>query len=194
MSARPIGIYARTSTQDRNPESQLHRLRQYAQARGVPALEFIDEAISGARRSRPALDALLAAANRREISAVVIVKLDRIGRSVAHLAALAEELQALNVGLVALDQAVDSTTPAGKFLFHALCAVAEFERELIRERTRDGLAAARRAGAKIGRPRSLKPHARRRLRRLRASGHSLRKIAELLGSTLGTVRRELKRA
>jgi len=193
MSTLPLALYCRVSTSQQSVDSQLDRLRQYAQARGATAIEFVDEGVSGARRSRPALDRMMAAAVRREISAVVITKLDRIGRSLANLAALAEELEALNVALVCLDQAIDSGTPAGKMMFGMLATVAAFERELARERTRDGLAAARRRGAKIGRPRSLKPSARRRLHRLRASGHSLRQCAELLSSTLGTVRREVVR-
>jgi DNA invertase Pin-like site-specific DNA recombinase len=191
---RPIAIYARTSTTDQHADAQLPRLRAYASARGTEALEFVDEGVSGARRSRPALDRLMTAARRREIAAIVCVKLDRIARSVGHLAALSEELQALGIDLVVLDQALDTATPSGRLLFHMLGAIAEFERDLIRERTRDGLAAARRRGARIGRPRRLDASARRRLLRLRRSGKSLRECASLLDCGVATASRELRRS
>jgi DNA invertase Pin-like site-specific DNA recombinase len=191
---RPIALYARTSRADQHADAQMPRLRAYAEARGVPAIEFVDEGVSGGRRSRPALDALLTAARRREIAAVACVKLDRIARSVGHLAALSEELQALGTDLVVLDQALDTATPSGRLLFHMLGAIAEFERDLIRERTRDGLAAARRRGKKLGRPRALDCRARQRLHRLRRSGKSLRACAEMLGVGISTIHRELSRA
>jgi len=189
--ARPVALYARVSTGEQNPEAQLIRLRAYALARGGEALEFADTA-SGATRKRPALDALLEAARRRELEAVVVVKLDRVARSVSHLAELGEELRALDVALVVLDQAIDTATPSGRLLFNVLGSIAEFERDLIRERTRDGLEAARRRGSRMGRPAALDAEGVARARRLRASGHSLRAIAGLLEVGLGTVARVLK--
>ena len=188
---KPLALYARVSTGDQNPEAQLIRLRAYALARGGEALEFADTA-SGATRKRPALDALLEAARRRELEAVVVVKLDRVARSVSHLAELGEELRALDVSLVVLDQAIDTATPSGRLLFNVLGSIAEFERDLIRERTRDGLEAARRRGSRMGRPPALDGERVERVKRLRASGHSLRDIAGLLNVGLGTVARVLK--
>jgi len=189
---KPIALYARVSTGEQNPEAQLLRLRAYASAREVVALEFVDRA-SGASRKRPSLDALLAAARRREVAAVVVVKLDRVARSVSHLAELGEELRALEVDLVALDQAIDTSTPAGRLMFNVLGSIAEFERDLIRERTRDGLEAARRRGSKLGRPRALDVEGRARVGRLRATGKSVRAIARLLEVGVATVARELER-
>jgi DNA invertase Pin-like site-specific DNA recombinase len=190
--ARPIALYARVSTSEQNPDAQLIRLRAYARDRGAVALEFTDKA-SGATRKRPALEALLEAARRREVSAVVVVKLDRVARSVAHLAELGEELRALEVALVVLDQAIDTATPSGRLLFNVLGSIAEFERDLIRERTRDGLEAARRRGSRLGRPPALDRQARERVARLRATGASVRKIAALLEVGVATVARELER-
>ena len=190
--ARPIALYARVSTAEQNPDAQLIRLRAYAEARGAVALEFTDKA-SGATRKRPALEALLEAARRREVSAVVVVKLDRVARSVAHLAELGEELRTLEVALVVLDQAIDTATPSGRLLFNVLGSIAEFERDLIRERTRDGLEAARRRGSRLGRPPALDKGARERVARLRASGASVRRIAALLEVGVATVARELER-
>src|SRR5262249_41058253 len=185
---RPVALYARVSSSNgrQRPDSQLDALRAYAARRGVPALEFLDE-FSGALDRRTGLDALLAAARRREISAVVATKLDRIGRSVRHLCALAEEFRSLGVDLVVLDQAIDTATPVGQLVFPVLGAIAEFERALIRERVRAGLEAAKRRGRRLGRPPIVDRDARVRIRRLRASGHSLRAIAAQVGVSLGSV-------
>lgn len=173
-------IYARVSTTTQDPEVQLARLREAALARGWEPVEFVDVA-SGRRAQRPAFEALRRAARRREVDVVVAVKLDRLARSVRDLGALAEELEACTVDLVCLDQHVDTTTPAGKLLFHVLAAVGEFEADLIRERTLDGLAAARRRGVRLGRRPKLDRRQIARARRLRKSGRSLREIARLLG-------------
>jgi DNA invertase Pin-like site-specific DNA recombinase len=123
---------------------------------------------------------------------VVCVKLDRLARSVRHLTALAAELQALGVDLVVLDQSIDTGTPTGRLLFHVLGAIAEFEADLIRDRTRAGLAAARRRGRHPGRPRALDARMHKRVERLRASGHSIRAIAGTLEVSKSVVARAVK--
>jgi len=120
---------------------------------------------------------------------VVVTKLDRVARSVRHLTALAAELEALGVDLVVLDQAIDTGTPAGRLLFHVLGSIAEFERDLIAERTRAGVAAARRRGRHPGRLPALDARQRARVQRLRASGHSIRAIASRLGVSKSVVAR-----
>jgi len=188
-----LALYARTSTDRRDPASQLVRLREYAARRGGAAVEFVDAGVSGARARRPGLDALVAAARRREGDAVVVTKLDRLARSVRHLAELAAELAALGVDLVVLDNAIDTATPGGKLLFHVLGAVAEFERDLIRERVRDGMAAARQRGSAIGRPRALDRRGVARARRLRTAGRSFREIGAVLGVSASVVHSALAR-
>ncbi len=151
-------IYARCSTTDQSVEPQLDALRAYAVARQLEVVEeFLDEGFSGARDRRPALDRLMAAAKRREFETLVVVKLDRLARSTRHLTALAAELEALGVDLVVIDQGLDTSTPAGRLLFNVLAAIGEFELDLIRERTRAGIDAARRRGKRIGRPRAFVP-------------------------------------
>ena len=190
-----LALYARVSTAEQHPEAQLHRLREYGAARGVKAvLEFVDKAQSGRKDSRPALDQLLAAAKRREVDAIAVVKLDRLARSVRHLTQLAGELEALGVDLIVLDQGLDTSTPAGRLLFHMIGAIAEFEADLIRERTLAGLAAARRSGAKLGRPLVTDRRTRARILRLRRSGRSLREIAKVVGVSVGTVHSVAKTA
>lgn len=188
-----IALYARVSTSDQTTEPQLHALRQYAALRGGPAEEYVDAGVSGAKDRRPALDQLLADARRRKVSALVVTKLDRLARSTRHLANLGAELEALGVDLVVLDQSIDTGTPAGRLLFNVLGAIAEFERDLIRERVRAGMAAARRAGKPVGRPRAIGPREAARLRELLDAGESDRAIARTLGCGAATVAREAVR-
>lgn len=185
-------LYARVSTRDQNAGAQLDALRAWASSADVPPTEYVDEGQSGARASRPALDAMLAAARRREVSVVACVKLDRLARSVRHLTELAAELEALGVDLVVLDQAIDTSTPSGRLLFNVLGSIAEFERDLIRDRTRAGIAAARRRGVKLGRPTDLTGERLKRARRLEAGGASHRRIADLLGASKSAVSRALR--
>ena len=177
-----IATYARVSTADQSLDAQVDALRAYVDRRGAKAVEFTDHAQSGCKSRRPALDAMLDAVRRREVDAVAITKLDRLARSTRHLCELAETFKALDVDLVVLDQGVDTSTPTGKLLFDVLAAVAEFEAGLIRERTRAGLAAARRRGRRPGRPRAKRdPALLARVRRLRSAGRSLAQVADVLG-------------
>lgn len=189
-----VALYARVSTSEQRPEIQLHSLREYAAARGFEiAEEFVDHGVSGSKAHRPALDRMLADARRRRFDAVACVKLDRLARSVHHLTGMGQELSALGVDLIVLDQAIDTSTPAGKLLFHVLGSIAEFERDLIRERTRAGLAAAKRRGVRLGRRRALRGSATYELERLAERGLSCRAIARELGCSPATAAREAAR-
>ncbi|HTF33586.1 MAG TPA: recombinase family protein [Myxococcota bacterium] len=147
-----LAIYARVSTDQQTVEPQLHALRQYALRRAWEPVEYVDAGVSGAKDRRPALDQLLADCRRRKVDAVALVRLDRLARSVRHLVTLAGELEALGIDLIATEQSIDTSTPVGRLLFHVLGSIAEFERDLIRERTAAGMRAAKRRGARIGRP------------------------------------------
>lgn len=174
------GLYARVSTIDQAPENQLTVLRSFTSARGWTITEFIDHGVSGAKERRPALDALLEAARRRKIDTVVCTKLDRLARSTHHLVTLAKELETLGVDLVVLDQAIDTTTPSGRLLFHVLASIAEFERDLIRDRVIAGLRRARAQGKRLGRPQKYRVDPSR-IRQLLGEGLSLRAVARSLG-------------
>lgn len=128
--------YARVSTTDQNPEAQAARLREHG-----CGWVFTDHGVTGRLASRPQWDACRAFL--RDGDVLVVTKLDRVGRSVGNLVSVAGELHQRGVDLIALDQAIDTGSPAGRMLFHVLAAIAEFEHDLIAERTRDGLAAAR---------------------------------------------------
>jgi DNA invertase Pin-like site-specific DNA recombinase len=146
-------IYARVSTLDQEPENQLSELRRYCELRSWTAHEYVDRGVSGAKDRRPALDELLRDAKRRRFDVLVCWRLDRLGRNLRHLILLLDELHALGIGFVTLGEGIDTSTPAGKLQLHILSAIAEFERERIRERVMAGLHRARTQGKRLGRPR-----------------------------------------
>jgi DNA invertase Pin-like site-specific DNA recombinase len=187
---RRAAIYARVSTHDQVCSNQLLALHSFAEARGWTVTEFVDHGQSGVKEKRPALDAMLAAVRARKVDLVSCVKLDRLARSVHHLVGMVREFEALGVDLVVLDQAIDTTTPSGRLLFHVLASVAEFERDLIRDRVQAGLRRARAQGKRLGRPRVHQVNLHE-AQALRAQGVSLRGIARALGVHPMAIRRAL---
>ncbi len=174
-----LATYSRVSTSDQTVAPQQDALQSYAAARGLEIVqEFVDHGISGSKDRRPALDEMMVQAKRREFDAVAVVKLDRLARSTRHLTQLAAGLEALGVDLIVVDQGIDTSTPAGRLLFNMLAAIGEFELDLIRERTRAGLRAAKKRGKRLGRPPVHIPleEARRRLQ----GGESLSSVAKSL--------------
>ena len=171
--------YARVSTHSQKDDSQADALTAY----GCDKI-FTDK-VSGKLAERPELDKALA--YLREGDVFVITRLSRAMRSLKHMLAIAEDLQARGVGLVVLKQAIDTTTPHGRLVFHLLAAIDEFTRELIVEGTHEGLAAARARGRTGGRRRKLTPAQVRHARELYdADGHTVAEIAGLLGGVSRT--------
>lgn len=188
-----VALYARVSTADKaqDPENQLRALRAHASARGWSLFgEFVDEGISGARRHRPQLDAMLAAVRRREVDIVAVWRFDRFARTVAHLVEALGEFNALGVAFVSLHEQIDTTTPVGKAMFTMVAALAELERDLHRERIRAGMERAKAAGRSLGRrPRVVDVRA---ARDLLTAGHSEVEVAKMLNLSRGTLRRRLR--
>jgi DNA invertase Pin-like site-specific DNA recombinase len=155
MIPRPLraALYVRVSTHDRMTDNQLLELRRYAEARGWTVTEYVDEGVSGAKESRAALDRLLKDARRRRLDALVVWRLDRLGRNLRHLILTLDELTALGVSFVSLGEGIDTSTPAGRLQLHILGAIAEFERARIQERVKAGLTRAKAQGRRLGRPR-----------------------------------------
>ena len=170
--------YARVSTVDQDPTAQVEQIRAYCQARGWESHDYADHSVSGAKERRPGLDALLNATRRRMVDVVVCIKLDRLAHSLEPLVILGSEFKALGVDLVVLDQAIDTTTSAGRAMFGMLAVFAEFERDLIRERVGAGLQRAKTLGKRI--ERSLAQVSRDQIRALRKGGLSFRVIARRL--------------
>ena len=179
-----VAIYARCSTVHQSTDLQLETLREHCRARGFElAGEYVDNGISGATADRPALKELMVAAKRRKFDAVIVFKLDRFARSLRHLVFAIGELNDAGVAFISFSDNIDLSTSQGRLMFAIIGAMAEFERELIRERVRAGVAKAIASGRKWGRRRieldwSKVP-----------DGATLRQAAEILGVSRECVRR-----
>jgi DNA invertase Pin-like site-specific DNA recombinase len=192
-----VALYCRVSTAHQSSDNQLQELERVASTRGWNVVRtFRDDGISGAkgREERPALDALLKAASRREIDLIAVWSIDRLGRSLQNLVTVVNDLQALGVGLFIYQQQLDTTTPSGRLCFSMFGAFAEFERNLIRDRVRVGLERAKKNGVKLGRPTNLNDSVRAAIVALRAQDHSIRHIARQLRVGTGTVYQVLRAA
>jgi DNA invertase Pin-like site-specific DNA recombinase len=179
--------YARVSTDEQNLDLQ----RQALEADGCDLI--LEDKASGALATRKGLAEALALCGPGHV--LVVWKLDRLGRSLLDLVELVEELRGRNVGLKVLTgqgAQVDTTRPEGRLIFGIMATLAEFERELIRERTRAGMAAARRRGARIGRPRKLAPFHLEEAKRMIDAGKLRAEVAALLGVDIATLRRSLR--
>jgi DNA invertase Pin-like site-specific DNA recombinase len=189
VKVKRIAVYGRVSTDGQNHDSQLREVRAYVRRRWPKAevTEYLDKA-SGAKFKRSGLDAMMAEVRRDRIDVIAVYKLDRLGRSLQHLAQLIGELERHGTALLASSQGIDTSesNPAGRLQMHVLAAVAEFERSVIVERINAGLTAARERGVKFGRPRTLDRHIRA-VAKLRRRGFSERKIAAELKIPAGSV-------
>ena len=184
------GLYARVSKDEQKTLNQLIELREYATRRGYDVEEFVDEGLSGSlhQDKRPALKRLLEAARLRKIDIIVCWRLDRFARSLKQLVDMVGDLEIWNVGFTTLRENIDTTTPSGRLVFHIFAALAEFERDLIVERTHLGLKRAIAQGKVLGRPRQSVD-----LALLQANLHlSVRKLAAKLNVPPATAAR-LKR-
>lgn len=190
-------LYARVSTTDQNAETQLTALRRYCEARGWKIeREFVDVA-SGAADcvgDRPQLQELMQPATLRKFDCLLVWKFDRLFRSVVHMMDALELFRSIPLDFVSVTECIDTTSPAGRFVYTLLAAVAEFEKDLIRERTRAGLARARAQGKRIGRarvqvdvPRALEMYAR-------GEGKSFREIAREMNCSVSTIHRIIRQA
>lgn len=183
--------YYRVSTRDQDCSIQRADIRAYAARNDLTlAYEFEDKGVSGAKQSRPELDKLMAAAKARKFDCILVSKLDRLGRSVLHLAQLMETFNGLKMKVVATGQGLefDPQNPISRMLFTMLSAVAEFERALILERSSAGIAAARAKGVRFGPP--FKVFDRELASRLRREGKSWSAISAAVGGVPVTTLRE----
>jgi DNA invertase Pin-like site-specific DNA recombinase len=184
-----IVIYGRVSTGEQCHDSQIAEVQEYCARRwGKIAVTIITDTASGAKTSRDGLDRLMNLVRRNKVDVVACFKLDRLGRSLPHLAQIISELDQHNVAIVATSQGIDTNhdSPAGRLQMHVLMAVAEFERTLIVERVRAGQAAARAKGVKFGRPATLNQH-KQTVMELLKNGWTCRRIASEKGIPLGSV-------
>jgi len=189
--AKRAAIYVRVSTDKQTVENQLRELRQIAERRGWEVVkEYQDAGISGAkgRNGRPGLDEMLKDAQRRRFDVVMAWAIDRLGRSLIDLLGTIQALEACGVDLYLDQQAIDTTTPAGRLMFQITGAFAEFERSMIRQRVNAGLKRAVERGATLGRPK-VGPEVEARIRSQLRAGKGILKVARELGLGTSTVQR-----
>src|ERR1700677_3440692 len=171
-----IAIYARVSTKDQSCDLQLRDLRAYCAAKGVERIhEYVDVGQSGAKDSRPELNELMEEARKRRFDAIVVWRFDRFARSTKHLLLALEEFRALGIQFISYQENMDTSSPLGQALFTIVAAVAQLERDLIRERVSAGIRNAQAAGKQLGRPTRIVD--REQILRLRAEGVSIEQIA-----------------
>jgi DNA invertase Pin-like site-specific DNA recombinase len=189
---RRVAVYTRVSTGGQTTANQLRELRAAAKRLGHQIVaEFTDEGISGSkgREGRPGLKKLLDGVTRRDFDKVMAWSVDRLGRSLPDLLSFMGELKAKGVDLYLHQQALDTSTPAGKAMFQMLGVFSEFEREIIRERVNAGLARAKAHGKTLGRPRQDDAKRLGAIRRLRKQKIGINKIARQLGIGVSSVQR-----
>ena len=189
-------IYARVSTDKQTVNNQLQELHKVAGRHGWEVVsEYKDRGISGAkgRDKRPQFDSMLKAANKREFDVIMSWSVDRLGRSLQHLVEFLGDIQQKGVDLYLHQQNIDTSTPSGKAMFQMVGVFAEFERAMIQERVKAGLARARKEGKVLGRPKS-SAATEANIRKLRATGMGMLAIARELGVGTSVVQRVLKAA
>src|ERR1039458_293477 len=185
-----VAFDARVSTKDQSCEMQLRDLRSYCASRGFTHVrEYVDIGESGAKDSRPELNRLMDHARKRQIDAVLVWRFDRFARSTKHLLLALEEFRSKGIQFISCQENMDTGSPLGQALFTIVAAVAQLERDLIRERVCAGIRNARAAGKQLGRPTRMVD--RNEMLRLRSEGNSLREIAQKVGVGYGTVRKRL---
>lgn len=185
-----VALYSRVSTVDQSTSMQLQELRDYCQRRQWEiAEEYVDEGISGAKQSRPALDRLKKDAKRRKFDAVLVYRYDRFARSLKHLVDALCEFDALGIHFISLHEGVDTSTPNGRLVFGIFASIAEFERSLIRSRVKSGMQAAKARGVKLGRRAVAVDLVK--LQALRSAGQSFAAISRATGYSVGTLYKAL---
>ena len=173
--------YGRVSTEDQHLDAQITALKE------AGAERIFADKISGSKRKRPELDKMLEQLRRGDV--VLVTKYDRLARSLTDLLEIVSQVEAAEAGFRSLAEDIDTTTPAGRLIFHVFASIAQFERERIRERTMEGLEAARKKGRIGGRPPALSADQKAEVLRLKDEGRALKDIAALFKVSLATVKR-----
>lgn len=185
-----VAIYCRVSTADQTTENQILAIKRFCEVQQFKTFNIYEDTISGSSQNRDGLNKLKADAEKGKFDSVIVWKLDRLARSTMHLLQTLNFFNSHSIGFISVTENVDTTTPAGKMLVTFLGAIAEFERELIRERVKAGLDRAKANNVKLGRPR--KGFDVSEALRLRELGKGFGEIAQILGESKSTVYRGLK--
>ena len=189
---KTVAIYARVSTDKQKVDMQLRELRLFVKRSGWTIYnEYIDHGFTGANTNRPAFNIMMDEAKKRKFNILLIWKLDRLSRSMKDLINTLDELGHYGINFISYDNNLDTTTPTGKLVFHVIGAVAEFEKDIIRDRVIAGLAHAKSQGKRLGRP-PLSDAKLTEAKKLLKQGLSMRAVEKKLGVGEGTIRKKLK--
>ena len=188
---KKVIIYARVSTSDQSPDLQIRQLSQFAKDRNFKVVKTYEEKMSGAKDKRPLYQEMLNDVRKKKADAVLVWKLDRFARSTRELLERLEEFHALGVELLSYTENIDTTTPIGKAFFQIAAVIAEFERDLIRERIIAGVENAKAKGKRLGRP-TLPIETINEIKRLKKKGLSNNAIVKKTGITKRTVLKYLR--
>jgi DNA invertase Pin-like site-specific DNA recombinase len=193
MKIKTVAVYARVSTDKQKVDMQLRELGDFVKRSGWKIYKkFIDQGYTGANTKRPAFIEMMIEAKKRKFDILLVWKLDRLSRSLKDLINTLDELGSLGIDFISYENNLDTSTPTGKLVFQIVGAVAEFEKDIIKERVIAGLANARLKGKTLGRP-SIPDSVIEKARILRDKGLSFRKIGKELGVDEGTVRKRFKK-
>ena len=184
-----VAIYARVSTKEQDCTRQLMELREVAENHGWNITdEYVDEGISGAKKSRPELDRMLKDAISRKFEVVATLELSRLGRGVSNMCEIVDLLKTKTIHLFVKNQNVDTSTTVGEFFFNIMNSVAQYEKDLIRERVVSGLENAKRKGVVLGRKTNLTPTIEKKIIEMKSKDVGLKKIAAECSVAVKTVR------
>ena len=190
---KTVAIYARVSTDKQKVDMQLQELRLFVKRSGWTIYnEYIDHGFTGANTNRPAFNIMMDEAKKRKFNILLIWKLDRLSRSMKDLINTLDELGHYGINFISYDNNLDTTTPTGKLVFHVIGAVAEFEKDIIRDRVIAGLTHAKSQGKRLGRP-PLSDGKLTEAKKLLKQGLSMRAVEKKLGVGEGTIRKKIKR-
>ena len=184
-------IYTRVSTKEQDTAMQFEEIEQYCLKRELTITKRYTDTASGSKRDRAGLGQLMADAREHKFGSVIVYRFDRFARSLSQLVSALDEFRSLGIEFASIHENIDTTTPQGKLIFGIFGSIAEFEREIIRERVRSGLAAAKRRGKRLG----AKPkhaHKADEARRLIDSGLTTRQVARQVGCSFNTVARMVR--
>jgi DNA invertase Pin-like site-specific DNA recombinase len=189
QKAKRVALYVRVSTNEQSTKAQESELKAYAKNRGWEVTRVYADKMSGAKDDRPALKELMGACRQRKVDVVLVWKFDRFARSLRHLVGALEEFKRLRVDFISATEGVDTTVPSGELVFQIFGAIAQFERTLISERVKAGLAEAIRNGKAVGRPpiKRLSEEEIQKIRTARRKGVPLRELAGTFGSSVWAV-------
>ena len=188
MTTTKVALYCRVSTTDQYPENQVRVLTDLAEKNGAEIVAtFIDKGISGVKKDRDALNQMLSAARSRKFNTLYVLSIDRLSRSVKNLIETVETLNELGITIVFQRENIDTKSAMGNFFLTVLGSLAQFEREIMRERINAGIARAKSQGKKMGRPSKLNDGLRNAVTMLYEKGVSIRDIAKTCTVGIGTV-------